>query len=349
MKKIYFDMAATTPINKRVLKAIKRSLKDIYGNPSSLHYEGRRASYEVEKARNTIAKHLGCKPNEIFFTSGASESNSWVAKCCRYRLIATNNSHASLDNFKFNKQLDVEQYTTPYGKLLRKNILISYPMINNETGIEELFYANYPFCHVDLTQALGKYNINLNKSKYIRFASASAHKIGGLKGCGILYIREDEQPFMKSLIDGHQQDNLRGGTENVVGIVSFGKAIDEIYNDFEKKQEKIKSLCEYIFCELSDIDEISTVHTNSNIVNITFKNINAQTAVQLFDKYGICVSAGSACNSEIDEPSESLLETGYSEEEALNTIRISINHTNTKYECVKFIQILKKIVDKFND
>ena len=196
-------MAATTPINKCVLKAIKRSLKDIYGNPSSLHYEGRRASYEVEKARNTIAKHLGCKPNEIFFTSGASESNSWVAKCCRYRLIATNNSHASLDNFKFNKQLDVEQYTTPYGKLLRKNILISYPMINNETGIEELFYANYPFCHVDLTQALGKYNINLNKSKYIRFASASAHKIGGLKGCGILYIREHEQPFMKSLIDGH--------------------------------------------------------------------------------------------------------------------------------------------------
>nr|DAK84681.1 MAG TPA: cysteine sulfinate desulfinase/cysteine desulfurase [Caudoviricetes sp.] len=349
MKKIYFDMASTTPINKYVLWHLWTDMFKYYGNPSSLHYEGRKAFNELEKARVKIANKLGCKPTEIFFTSGASESNSWVAKCSRYRLVATNDSHSSLDDFKFNKQEDVKEKRTQYGEMIAKNILVSYPMINNETGNLHLFYKNYPYCHVDLTQALGKINIDLSENKYIRFASASGHKIGALKGCGILYIREDEQPYMSALICGHQENNLRGGTENTLGIVSFGYAIENAYKNIEKNNNKIAELKSEIIYELSHIKTIKwESHPISNIINITFNKIDSQTAVQLFDQYGICISAGSACNSGLDKPSEVLLAEGYSEEEALRTIRVSLNHKNTVWQTHKFIKILKLIIDKYD-
>lgn len=347
MKRIYLDSAATTPVNKHIITQLQRDLKNIYGNPSSLHYEGKIASEKVEKAREQVAKLLGCDTDEIFFTSGASESNSWVAKCAPYKLVATNDSHTSLEKYKFKYQKEIYERKTQYGELMKKNIMISYPLINNEMGYEHLFYRNYPFLHVDLTQALGKVEINLHKNPYILFASASGHKIGGLKGCGILYIKKSLQCHMKALIEGHQENNFRGGTENVLGIISFGYAAEETLKNFDKNFNKIADLIIYTIMNMPSTGGLK-YFANANIINITFKYLNAQTAVQLFDRYGICISAGSACNSGIDEPSDTLLEF-YTKEQALNTIRVSLSPTTTKREIRKFTKVLKKIVDIYDE
>lgn len=346
MKRIYLDSAATMPINKRIISQLQRDLKNIYGNPSSLHYEGRIASEKVERAREQVAKLLGCDADEIFFTSGASESNSWVAKCAPYKLVATNDSHTSLEKYKFKHQEGIYDRKTMYGELIQKNIMISYPLINNEMGYENVFYCNYPWLHVDLTQALGKVEINLKEHPNILFASASGHKIGGLKGCGILYIKKSEQGCMKALIEGHQENNLRGGTENVLGIISFGYAAEETFKNFYKNSNKIVDLILYTIFNLPSTGGLK-YFSNENIINITFKNLNAQTAVQLFDRYGISISAGSACNSGIDEPSDTLLEY-FTPEQALRTIRISLNSTTTKREMRRFTKVFKKIVDIYD-
>lgn len=347
MKRIYLDSAATTPVNKHIISRLQKDLKYIYGNPSSLHYEGRIASEKVEKAREQVAKLLGCDADEIFFTSGASESNSWVAKCTPYKLVATNDSHTSLEKYKFKHQKEIYEQKTMYGELIKRNVMISYPLINNEMGYRNVFYFNYPWLHVDLTQALGKVEINLREHSNILFASASGHKIGGLKGCGILYIKKSEQKHMKALIEGHQENGFRGGTENVLGIISFGYAAAETFKNFYKNKERVDNLILYTTWGLLCGRGLNYI-TNANIINITFKNLNAQTAVQLFDRYGICVSAGSACNSGIDEPSDSLLGKGYTSEQALRTIRISLNSTTTKREIRRFIKVLKKIVDIYD-
>lgn len=333
MKRIYFDAAATTPLNKGVLRELRRDLKRLYGNPSSLYLEGRTADYFVNLARNKISLYLGCEPSEIFFTSGASESNSWVAKCSRYQLVATKDSHSSLDNFK-----DVERD-------ISKKVLISFPLVNNETGkVNYDMLKKVKRCHLDITQALGKVKIDLHSNKKIKFASASAHKIGGLKGCGILYIRKSEQRFMKSLIDGHQENGLRGGTENVLGIISFGKAMEKTYKNWDKNVFKVKRLVDGLYEDLFSCD-IYKIQKNNNIINLTFKKVQASTAVAMFDSFGVCVSASSACNSGDDKPSQALIEAGYNEDEALRTIRISLSPDNHKWECKKFVKICKHIID----
>lgn len=342
MKRIYFNNAATTPLNKHVLIAILPYLTKRYGNPSGLDKVSIQASNAIEKARKQVANALGCDSDEIFFTSGASESNSWVAKCSRYKLVASNDSHSSLDKYKGSLNLELAKSEVYINE---KPILYSCPLINNETGEINNFDLNVPV-HFDLTQVLGKANINLHSNHNIKFASASAHKIGGLKGCGFLYIKRDEQPYIDPLIEGHQEKRLRGGTENVVGIVSLGKAIETVNKNMDNSWKKISKVIDYIVHKSSYYKKIKY---NSNIINITFNNLNAQSAVAIFDRFNISVSAGSACNFDIDEPSKILIEAGYTEEEAMKTIRVSIGTQNTIREARKFVKICKKIIDKYDN
>lgn len=344
MKRIYLDNAATTPVDKKVLKAMTPYLKGKFGNPSSLHKEGKEAFMAIDNSRKIIANILNCDISEIFFTSGASESNSWVARNALY--MCDNASHDSMilsnENFfnsKVKKTIDTE--------------LKSYPLIDSETGrlhMPEEKDNNY---HIDLTQAISKIRIRMNgcsMSDSINLdncstASFSGHKFGAPKGIGVLFIRKDVQDKFKPLISGHQERGLRGGTENVAGIVGIAKALELTVDNLDKSNMRIKKMQDYIINSLSGLVDLKA---HNGIVNITFKNLNAQTAVQIFDMYGVAISAGSACNSGSDKPSKILLGCGYSSDEAVRTIRVSIGKQNTLHEIKKFVKIFKKIIDKYD-
>ena len=344
MRRIYLDNAASTPIDRRVLKAMKPFLKNEYGNPSSVHKEGRRARGAIERARKDIASALHCYPEEIFFTSGASEANSWASKNANY--YCDNTSHDSM--LLANLASDVfDAY--------------SYPLIDSETGHLHCLLERYNDCHVDLTQAIGKIDIylysyeakastvtlcsdNLGLDKCAT-ASFSAHKFGGPKGVGVLFIRKNKQSVFTPLIYGHQERGLRGGTENVAGIVGMAEALKIATRDIDKNKHHIRMLQDYI---LTHTNHLSKISGNNGIVSITFKKLDAQTAVQIFDREGVAVSAGSACNFGSDEPSKVLLANGYTPEDAMKTIRISIGKQNTLHEIKKFVKILGKIIDKYD-
>lgn len=342
MRRIYLDNAATTPIDKRVLKAMKPFLTKRYGNPSSTHKEGREARMAIEKARFTIASILNCQPDEIFFTSGASESNSWVSKNFKYEVAPI--SHDSMILANSGKKIDA----------------VSYPLIDSETGkrgeVLKLGINNY---HLDLTQAIGKVRIDLSETtswygKHFyrcQTASFSGHKFGAPKGVGVLFIRKVYQEQFKPLIFGHQENGLRGGTENVAAIVGVAKALEIAYNELEKNNHHMRVLTDYIMIHANPVNQIKPdvlVNGDNNIVNITFQNLDAQTAVQIFDREGIAISAGSACNSSSDEPSKILMAYGYSPEDARKTIRVSVGKQNTLHEVKRFVKILRKIIDKYD-
>lgn len=344
MKRVYLDNAATTPIDKKVLRAMKPYLTNKYGNPSSTHKEGREAFFAIDKARNSIAKILNCNADEIFFTSGASESNSWVSKNLTYNCDPTSHDSMLLANLHSNF-----------------NHVISYPLLDSETGHLHLSEGENNFVHVDLTQAIGKLNIKLysvnSQEGFLTLyndefnlnncatASFSGHKFGAPKGIGVLFIRKSFQQHFMPLIYGHQESGMRGGTENVAGIVGIAKALELATKNLYKNVNHIRKLQSYIVKHISK--EIK-VNTNHGIINITFDNLNAQTAVQLFDNYNIAVSAGSACNSGSDKPSKTLLSLGYTEEQATKTIRVSLGKQNTLHEIKYFVKILKKIIDKYD-
>lgn len=350
MRRIYLDNAATTPIDKRVLKSMKPYLTKVYGNPSSTHKEGRQARFAIENARQTIAKILGCDKDEIFFTSGASESNSWVSK----------NFKCECSPFSHDSMIMSNQDT-------RKTQIMSYPLIDSETGgAHYLYHDCFDYCHVDLTQAIGKQYINLHEQRtttpialgsYVmkkldkpiyKYATASfsGHKIGAPKGVGVLFIHKDIQGQFKPLIYGHQESELRGGTENVAGIVGMAKALELAYNEKDILEEKYNKLMKYIYSKLY-FSGIKMSYKN-NIMNITFKTLDAQTAVSILDEEGIAVSAGSACNSSSDKPSKILLAYGYKEDEAKRTIRVSLGKQNNIHEIRIFCKILQRVIDRYD-
>ena len=354
MRRIYLDNAASTPLDRRVLKAMKPYLTKVYGNPSSVHKEGREARMAIEKARKTIAETLNCSPEEIFFTSGASESNSWVSKNFKY--YCTDNSHGSMmlannDN---------------------KDGLLSYPLLVSETGEMNYLENNFGQCHIDLTQAIGRLDVNLYDYKTdtsiglgkCATASFSGHKFGAPKGVGVLFIRKQYQKDFVPLIYGHQENGLRGGTENVAGIVGMAEALGIATKELPKNRQHIREMQDYIMIHANCPTKIRAdnipisrnwagfryvrVEGHNGIINITFNHLDAQTAVQIFDREGVAISAGSACNSGTDEPSRALMASGYEEEEAKRTIRVSLGKQNTMREVKKFVKILRKVIDNYD-
>lgn len=353
-KRIYFDNAASMPLNKKTYKSIISHMK-LVGNPSSSHLEGRKLRCLIDLSRERCAKALGCTPEEIFFTSGASEANSWAHKL--WNLQIDKRVHSSLESNKYNRKIFIPEKTPAK--------VYAVSAINNETGINDVMTTStgyqsweYEQYFIDLTSAIGHMELDLEKSNKIVGASLSGHKFGALTGVGLLYVRKDQQELMKPLIYGHQENNLRGGTENVLGIISLGIAITEATKNIKKNIKHIKELTTYIYNRvptyrnlivLGNPNYVERVETHNHIINITFRSLRASTAVALFDKYGVAVSAGSACNSDNDEPSNILLEEGYTKDEALRTIRVSLGHQNTLKECKQFIKVLQEILDNFDN
>ncbi len=376
MKIRYFDHAATTPVSNIVLQEMLPYYEIQYGNASSIYTLGRQAKRAVENARKNIAKNIGAKQQEIYFTSCGSESDNLAIKGIAYAnknkgnhiITSKIEHHAVLNTCKtLEKQgfevtyLDVDNngivdLVQLMNSINSNTILISIMFANNEIGtiqpikqIAEIAHKNNIIFHTDAVQAVGNVKINVEELM-IDSLSMSGHKFYAPKGIGALYVKEGIN-FEKIQDGGHQEKDKRAGTENVAGIVAIGKAIDEIYKNFDSYNEHLKNLRDFYIEELEkNIPNIKLNGDRYNRLpgnaNISFKNVNAQELLFKLDEKGICASAGSACSTGNPMPSHVLMAIGLSENLAEGTLRITFGKDNTKEDVQFLIDNLREFILK---
>lgn len=371
-KIIYFDNNATTECEEEVLKEMLPYFKEKYGNPSSLYSFSKQVKERIQQARSNVAKLLNANVNEIIFTSCASESNISAIRNAiqnnpnKKHIITTKVEHASI--METMKCLEKQGYQITYlsvdekGRIdleeLKRSIkkddtfLIAIMMANNEIGniypIEEIgkiAKENNVLFHCDAVQAVGKMKIDVKNMK-IDTLSMAGHKIHAPKGIGVLYIRENLD--FTPLIFGHQEDERRGGTENVPYIIGLGKAAKMILEDDNKSNEKIKVLRDKLEKELKEKIEDCYIYGDienrlPNTTNIAFKGIKGEEILLVLESFGIYIGTGSACNSKSVEPSHVLTAMGVDLSES-SPIRISLGKTNTEEEVEKLVEMLTKTV-----
>lgn len=313
-------------------------LSEQYGNPSSKHQMGENAKKAIETARIQVAKAINADPDQIFFTSGATESNNWITSNYRVVICSRVEHHSILRNHKC---LPMNYLPLDDQLYIDMPDLVTHMMVNNETGIIYDIKEMAKICHrqripfhTDATQAFGHIPIDVNNLD-VDFMSLSGHKFHAPKGVGILYCKDES--VIKSLISGGAQErNLRAGTENVAAIVGMGMAA-ELYNYSRDTQENIASLRNEL--ESTILNNLSDVIINgdrkdriSSISNMSFEGIDGETLLLMLDTKGICVSSGSACNSNSIEPSHVLKEMRIPDKYIHGTIRVSLSEFTTKDE-----------------
>ena len=373
------DNSATTRISSEVLDSMMPYLTTGYGNPSSIYSIGRESRKAVENARELVAKALSCDTNEIYFTSGGSESDNWAIKGVAFanenkgkHIITTSiEHHAVLHTCKYLEKYGFEITYLPVKsngiidindlkKAIRKDtILISIMYANNEIGsiqpikeIGEIAKENNIYFHTDAVQAIGNIPINL-KELNIDLLSLSAHKFHGPKGVGVLYIRKGVK-ISNMIHGGGQEKNMRAGTENVAGIVGLGKAIELATIDIEKKskylitlrERLIKGIMESIPDTILNGDPINRLPGN---VNVCFKYIEGESILLLLDMKGICASSGSACTSGSLNPSHVLLAIGLPHEIAHGSLRLTLSEENTQEEIEYVLETLPPIIQNLRN
>lgn len=351
-KPIYLDNAATTPITKPVLDAMMPYLTEQYGNPSSLYSLGRTAHKAVETARNQIAKAINAEPNQIFFTSGATESNNWVCSNFKSILCSPYEHHSIL---KRPHTTEMRTSAPLANDIFRCSAdLVSHMFVNNEIGqiydianMAKISHEMGVLFHSDGTQAFNHVPIDV-KELDCDFLSLSGHKFHSPKGIGILYIKESDK-FKPLLYGGQQEANHRAGTENVASIVGIGKAA-ELYNYSLERDKHCREIQQKFYNAFGHFKDVyfNTVIADSisSTLNIAFKNVESESLMLLLDMDGICVSAGSACNSASLEPSHVLKAIGTPEDYIYNSIRLSWDDTLTDEEVDYVIESIKKNVMK---
>ena len=374
---VYLDNAATTPLDPRVFEAMKPYMLEKFGNPSSIHSHGREMRSAIEKARKKVADLLGTSPAEIFFTSGGTEADNTVLRLSteiygiRHVISSPIEHHAVIHTLEaMEKAGDISLHLVDLDdkghvdyrhleKLLEKypGALVSLMHANNEIGnltdiqqVGELCAGHAAWFHSDTVQTIGYYPINLQEIQ-VNAVAASAHKFHGPKGIGFMYINGDK-PLKPFLIGGGQERNMRGGTENVYGIIGLARALELAHEEMEISRAHIEKLKEQTMAGLKNM--FSSIHfygDSSDMNNSHYKVLNAGIPGQedndmlLFnlDIQGISVSGGSACASGTSIGSHVL--------EALNTgrdmgaIRISFSKNNTEGEIDKLIATLKVLLD----
>ena len=379
MENVYFDNAATTKLDDEVLKSMMPYLKENYGNASAIYKLGREAKKAVEESREKIANVLNCKPNEIYFTAGGSESDNTaikgIARANKKKgnhIITSKIEHPAV--LETCKELEKEGFEVSYISVNENGIvnleelkneirptttLITIMFANNEIGtiepIEEIGIIakeNNIYFHTDGVQAVGSLNIDVQELN-IDSLSLSGHKFYGPKGIGALYVRSGV-PFEKYISGGHQERNKRAGTENVAGIVGLGKAIEIAYSNLEEHNRKIKELRDYYVEQVTS--KIPYVKVNGDMVNrlpgnsnISFRFIEGEGLLLNLDLKGICASSGSACTSGSLDPSHVLLAIGLHHEIAHGSLRISIGKYNTKEEIDYLVDNLVEIVNRLRE
>lgn len=355
---IYLDHAATTPICAAAKKVIIEHLDD-FGNPSSNHELGRQARVLIEDARERIAKCINAKPEEIYFTSGGSEANTWVTN--NYITMSSNFEHHSIRAHFKNTWIDKNGFvdTQFFSYINHPNPgyfeLGSCMFVNNELGtiqpikdIATIMHSKNMLFHTDAVQAVGHISIDV-KDLNCDMLSASSHKFNGPKGVGFLYIKNNTK-FKPLIHGGKQEQGMRPGTENVLGIIAMAAALEDTIEHMEERNTHIKYLRDKMLDKLLQIPGAVLNGSLENRVpgniNIRFSGVSGAKLVTLCSLYGIYISSGSACNEGISEPSHVLKAIGLTDEEALSSIRITIGHTNTEQEIDTAADIITKLVER---
>lgn len=378
-KSIYLDNSATTPLKKEVLDAMLPYLTEHYGNPSSIYKIGQESKSAIEKARTQVANALGAVEREIFFTSCGTEADNWAIKGIalakskngKHIISSKIEHHAVLHTLEsLEKQgfevtyLDVDEY----GKIslddLRASIrpdtiLITIMTANNEVGtiqpiaeIGKIAKEHGILFHTDAVQAIGSIKIDVHEMN-IDLLSLSAHKFGGPKGIGALYVRNNVRPeiFMHG---GAQERARRAGTENVASIVGLGKAITLACENIESKTAKISSMRDRLIKEIPEKIPYTKLngHPTDRLpgnVNFSFEFIEGESLLLLLDMNGIAASSGSACTSGSLDPSHVLLAMGLPHEIAHGSLRLSIGEINTEEDVDRVLEVLPAIVQRLRD
>lgn len=372
----YFDNAATTKVNTEVLNEMMPFLTNEYGNSSSIYTLGRTSRNAIEVARKRVADAIGADIDEIYFTSGGTESDNWALKGIanansdkgKHIIVSSIEHHAILKSCAYLEKHDFEISYAPVNtngivnieklkELIRDDtILISVMYANNEIGtiqpiedIAKIAKEKGIYFHTDAVQAIGHIPINVKKLD-LDLLTISAHKLNGPKGVGALYIKKGV--IIDSLIHGGDQEmKRRAGTENTAGIVGFGKAIELAVTNIEKKNSYIKNLRDTAINGI--LSNIPDTFLNGDIekrlpgnVNICFKYVEGESILLHLDKLGICASTGSACTSASLEPSHVLLAIGVPPELAHGSLRLTFDSNNTIEEVNYLLKVLPDIISK---
>ena len=358
---VYLDNASTTKVKDEVIKLMQVYQTEIYSNPSSIHSQGEKAKQALEKARKIIADKLNAKPNEIIFTSGATESNNLALRgIANYykkgHIITTKIEHASI--LETCKELEKQGFKITYldvdqegyidlkdleTKITKETILISIIHVNNEIGtiqdlnkISEIALKYKIKFHTDTAQSFCKIDIN---SKNIDLISLNSHKIHGPKGIGALYIKTGTK-LTPQITGGGQEFNLRSGTENLPAIIGFAKAV-ELFTE----TDQISKLQKYFIEELLNIPGTKLngpINRLCNNINLQFPKIESDSLLLKLDQQGIYTSTGSACSSK--KPSHVLKAIGLTDKQIKHSLRLSLSIFNNKEQIDYTIKKIKEIL-----
>ncbi len=376
MQRVYFDNAATTPISEEVINAMLPVLRGQFGNPSSIHAEGRSVRAMLEGARKSVARCIGAGTADIFFTSGGTESNNMAIKCAVrdlgiQRIISSpTEHHCGLHAIETVERVNgVEVVWLAVDTLGRvsmaalrealsqntdKKTLVSLMHANNEIGtmidlaeVSAICLEHGAYFHTDTVQTVGHFPVNVQDTP-VSFLSGAAHKFHGPKGVGFIYINPSTP--IKPFIDGGAQErNMRGGTENVYGIVGLAKALELATHEMEARLEHIKGLRDYMKNRLSETFEDVEFngdhdgHCLYTVLNVSFPPSPKNELLLLsLDINGISASGGSACSSGAEKGSHVL--TAIKADPERKSIRFSFSHYNTKDEVDFVVEKLKTIL-----
>ena len=373
---VYLDNAATTKMSRRAIEAMLPYLDEVYANPSSLHSMGQRAKEVLEEARESVAKCLGAKATEIYFTSGGSEADNQAilsasvigARKGRKHVITTAfEHHAVLHTLKKLEKQGFEVTYLPVGKtgnitpeqvrdaIREDTCLVTVMAANNEIGsllpiteIGAICRERGVLFHTDAVQAVGHIEIDVERMK-VDLLSLSGHKFHGPKGVGVLFARRGVA--LTSLIEGGAQERgRRAGTENLAGIVALAAALSEAREHLEENARKVALLRDRLIRGLREIPHSvlngDSVHRLPGNVHFCFEGIEGESLLLLLDSHGIEASSGSACTSGSLDPSHVLLAIGHPHEIAHGSLRLSLSEYTTEEEIDYALEIIPRVVEQ---
>ena len=373
---IYMDNAATTRMSEKAFEAMRPYLMEQYANPAGTYSFASGAAAAVEKARGQVARVIGAKANEIYFTSGGTESDNWALKGVaqayaakgRHIIISAIEHHAVLHSADALKKQGWDVTVLPVDEngvvapqsvadaIREDTVLVSVMAANNEIGTIEPLAAIGEVCrsrgvlfHTDAVQAYAHVPLNVEEM-HIDLLSASAHKFHGPKGVGFLYVRRGVKmlPFMDG---GAQEKRRRAGTTNVAGIVAMGAAAEEAHANMDASMAKVSAIRDHMIARIEA--EIPYARLNGHRsdrlpgnVNFCFRFIEGEGMLMLLDASGICASSGSACTSGSLDPSHVLLAIGLPHEIAHGSLRLSLSEETTMEEADKAVDALLEIIPR---
>ena len=376
---IYLDYSATTPVDPRVLDAMRPYFSDSFGNPSSVHRYGQLAEAAVDSARETVASILGCKPEEIIFTSCGSESDNLAIRGAAYAMreqsgarwiLASRTEHPAVTNTLRHLEryegfliewLDVDEHGMVTPEIVSKAIcddtaIVSVMYANNEIGtinpireIAEICRAKGTLFHTDAVQAAAYLPLEVS-SLGVDMMSMGAHKFYGPKGVGALYVRKGT-PLVSHLTGGGQEFNLRAGTQNVPYIVGFAEALRLTNDEREQRVTHVRPLRDRTIGTILETipDSRLTGHLEARLphhASFAFKGVDGNLLLTLLDAAGFACSSGSACKTGNPEPSEVMNAIGLSRDWGLGSLRVTLGMQTTAADVDAFLEVLPGLVEK---